>query len=108
DLGKTGCRVLRRDAAGGQWHGQGSGALGMSHPQGPGSALAAIEAALSAGNVPDDGIDVVCLGAAGVAAAPQAAQVMAGLLADRFGARALVTSDSVTSHAGALAGHGGV
>lgn len=108
DLGKTGCRVLRREEAARQWLGQGSGALGMSHPDGPASAMAAIEGALAAGAVPDTGVDTVCLGAAGVAAAPRAAAEVARMLADRFAARALVTSDSVSSHAGALGGANGV
>lgn len=107
DLGKTGCRVLRSDG-GEQWRGQGSGAVGMSHPDGPSSAMAAIDRALGAGQVPDHGLDAVCLGAAGVAAAPAAAEQMARMLAERFTAQAFVTSDSVTSHAGALAGEAGV
>lgn len=108
DLGKTGCRVLRRNSDGQQIHGQGGGALGMSHPEGPRSAMRAIDRALVAGEVSAAGLDTVCLGAAGVAAAPDAAAEMAALLAERFGARALVTSDSVTSHAGALDGGDGV
>lgn len=107
DLGKSGCRVLRVAEAR-RWHGESSGALGMSHPDGPASALDAIEHALEAGNVPDHGVDVVCLGAAGVASAPQSAARIATMLADRFTASALVTSDAVTSHAGALGGGPGV
>jgi len=107
DLGKTGCRVQRSDGSR-HWRGESSGAVGMAHPEGPASAMAAIERALSAGAVPDQGLDAVCLGAAGVASAPAAAQQVAQLLADRFAATALVASDSVTSHAGALAGDAGV
>lgn len=108
DLGKTGCRVVRRDATGEKRFGQGAGALGMSHPEGPASALAAIERALAAGTISDRGLDTVCLGAAGVSAAPENASVIAQLLADRFHSTALVTSDAVTSHAGSLGGEAGV
>src|SRR5699024_8757371 len=81
DLGKTGCRVLRRDSDGQQFHGEAGGALGMAHPDGLRSAMQAIDQALQAGAVPAGGLDAVCLGAAGVAAAPEAASAMAALLA---------------------------
>ncbi|WP_051939619.1 N-acetylglucosamine kinase [Phaeacidiphilus oryzae] len=53
-------------------------------------------------------IGALAVGAAGAGAAPEGAERLAALLAERHHCPALVTSDLVTAHAGALAGGPGV
>ena len=110
DLGKTGCRAAlwvggqRADA-------QGPGAPGLASPHGTELAEAAI---LAVANplLRDAGLDrigVVSAGVAGAMAAPDAARDLARRLCDALpSASAVVTSDAVTSHAGALGGRPGV
>ncbi len=110
DLGKTGCRAAL-------WRGgvcttaMGAGAPGLAAPDGVARALAAIRDVamplLRAGGPAQ--VDRVGLGAAGALAAPEAAQELADqLLQEIVAARAVVASDVVAAHAGALAGGPGV
>ncbi|PXX64360.1 N-acetylglucosamine kinase-like BadF-type ATPase [Nocardia tenerifensis] len=108
DLGKTGCRgSLRLD---------GQETRSADTPGAPGLANAGgVEAAASAiGTVIDrlaaaDLTFSLFVGAAGAAAAPDAAELLARQLTEIPGARAVaVTSDAVTAHAGALGGAPGV
>jgi len=58
---------------------------------------------------PSPRLAAVCVGAAGAAAAPEAARELAALLLDDLRAdEVAVTSDAVTAHAGALGGRTGV
>ena len=90
---------------------EGKGAPGLAAPGG----AAAAEAAISAVAIPllqDAGVthvDAACVGAAGMLAAPQAARALARRLCLTLPAAAVaVTSDAITSHAGALGGQPGV
>ncbi len=103
DLGKTGCRAR---VPGGQ-ETSGPGAPGLAERGGAAAALRAVttvlEPLLAAGTV-----RAICVGAAGAEAAPDAARDLVAGLAQRCGgADVAVTSDSVTAHAGALAGRPG-
>ncbi|MGW1723292.1 N-acetylglucosamine kinase [Streptomyces sp. NPDC002306] len=113
DLGKTGCRATI-------WTGHGDeprlvreapGAPGLAGPDGVASAEAAI-LAVGAALLEDSGtgrLDVVCVGAAGAAAAPEAARALADRLLERLPAdEVAVTSDAITAHAGALGTGAGV
>ncbi|MEV7323953.1 BadF/BadG/BcrA/BcrD ATPase family protein [Streptomyces sp. NPDC093970] len=113
DLGKTGCRaVLWHDGAGSapDAH-EVPGAPGLAADQGVELARAAVRAAvlpLLEGQ-PELRLAAVCVGAAGAAAAPEAARELAGLLLEDLPAdEVAVTSDAVTAHAGALGGRTGV
>ena len=106
DLGKTGGRAALWV---GEWRtdAEGPGAPGLASPHGATLAEAAIVAA--AGPLVQeaglDRIDAVCAGVAGAIAAPDAARDLARRLCDGLpSAEAVVTSDAVTSHAGALGG----
>ncbi len=112
DLGKTGCRAVL-------WHGADSsravrsvpGAPGLAAPDGVAAARAAVRAAVvpllrEAGGLRPD---MLLVGAAGAASAPEAARSLAGvLLAELPAGEVAVTSDAVTAHAGALGGRAGV
>ncbi len=117
DLGKTGCRAAVAGAAPVEEH----GAPGLGEPGGADAALAAVDATLDrllvglrdqaptaarpGGHGP---VTSLCVGAAGAEAAPAAARRLAEGLAERHPtATVAVTSDSVTAHAGALAGRPG-
>lgn len=110
DLGKTGCRVAlysdghtQPDATA-----SGPGAGGLATRDGLAAALAAVgppAREVLASVVPD----TVAVGAAGAAADPEAAALLAAELGRQLGGdEIVVTSDAVTSHAGALAGAPGV
>ena len=110
DLGKTGCRAQlwvganRSDAAG-------LGAPGLATADGDALAEAAILAValplLRAAGVAQ--LEAVGVGAAGALASPTAARALAARLCDSLPAdEVAVTSDAVTSHAGALGGATGV
>ncbi len=108
DLGKTRCRLVVAGPARQPAH-EGTGAPGLAAAGGVDAALAAIEAVLA--EVPAAeaaGITGIGVGAAGAWAAPAAAQRLADLLAGRLGMPAVVASDVVTAHAGALDGAPGV
>ncbi len=97
DLGKTRCRARAADGA----PVEGAGAPGLAEPRGVESAMSAISAVLPRIGVPR----VLCVAAAGAAAAPTAARRLATELTHRYpGARVAVTSDADAAHAGALAG----
>ena len=110
DLGRSRCRLAlwvgdaRSEASG-------PGAAGLATPGGAAHAEAAV-LSLAAPLLRDAGVerlDHVSVGVAGAIAAPDAAREMAQHLCDRLPARhAAVTSDAITSHAGALGGRPGV
>ncbi|MFC9082013.1 BadF/BadG/BcrA/BcrD ATPase family protein, partial [Streptomyces sp. NPDC057062] len=113
DLGKTGCRaVLWNDGTGPapDVH-EVPGAPGLAADHGVELARTAVRAAvlpLLEGQ-PQLRLAAVCVGAAGAAAAPEAARELAGLLLEDLSAdEVAVTSDAVTAHAGALGGRTGV
>jgi N-acetylmuramic acid 6-phosphate etherase len=110
DLGKTGCRaaVWRGGEVAG--YAEGPGAPGLADPRGVDAAERAVLAvageALQQAGTP---VDAACVGTPGALAAPEAAHELARRLAVGLGVpRIAVTSDAITSHAGALAGGPGV
>jgi N-acetylglucosamine kinase-like BadF-type ATPase len=113
DLGKTGCRAALWNGSDGppQRIHEVPGAPGLAAENGVAAAHASVLAAvlpLLEGD-PAPRPAAVCVGAAGAAAAPEAARTLAGLLlADLPTDEVAVTSDAVTAHAGALGGHTGV
>ncbi|MGW4790707.1 hypothetical protein ACWEP6_45425, partial [Streptomyces sp. NPDC004230] len=113
DLGKTGCRaVLWSDGTGPapEVH-EVPGAPGLAADHGVELARAAVRAAVLPllERQPQLRLSAVCVGAAGAAAAPEAARELAGLLLEDLPAdEVAVTSDAVTAHAGALGGRTGV
>ena len=104
DLGKTRCRLVITDTST-PLRLNGDGAPGLAAPGGVDAALAAILPLLEAAGVT---VDALGVGAAGAWAAPDAAQRLAVELAARATAPAVVASDVVTAHAGALGGGAGV
>ncbi|MDX2815632.1 BadF/BadG/BcrA/BcrD ATPase family protein [Streptomyces sp. PA03-5A] len=112
DLGKTGCRAVLTGTDGtvGPVH-EVPGAPGLAAEGGVDAARAAVRAAvlpLIEGYAPGR-LAAVCVGAAGAAAAPEAARTLAELLLQDLPAdEVAVTSDAVTAHAGALGGRTGV
>jgi N-acetylmuramic acid 6-phosphate etherase len=99
DLGKTGCRA----GTGAGPVVEGPGAPGLADPSGVERAVAAVRAVL--GRALDGSPDVVVVGAAGAEAAPgQRAELARRLAVMLPAATVAVTTDSVTAHAGALAG----
>ncbi|MQY39841.1 hypothetical protein SRB17_78690 [Streptomyces sp. RB17] len=113
DLGKTGCRAVLWNAGAGPGRPvhEVAGAPGLAADNGVATARAAVRAAVLplVEGQPSLGLAAVCVGAAGAAAAPEAARELAGLLLDDLPAdEVAVTSDAVTAHAGALGGRTGV
>ncbi|WP_432045177.1 N-acetylglucosamine kinase [Streptomyces asiaticus] len=113
DLGKTGCRaVVRADGAGpARTVHEVPGAPGLAAENGVATARAAVRAAVLPllEREPSLRPATVCVGAAGAAAAPEAARALAvRLLEDLPVPEVAVTSDAVTAHAGALGGRVGV
>ena len=119
DLGKTGCRAV---AAPRLWrqhaddspaaatvfrHNAGPGAAGLAEPDGVTAAAAAVGAVLD-GLLGADRAAGLVVGSAGGEADPRAAHELGARLAERFGCPAAVTTDAITSHAGALSGRPGV
>ncbi len=131
DLGKTGCRAvaapLPLDAA--SWRtpahdspdwraafrhfvgtavwGDGAGAPGLAEPDGAAAGVQAVVDVVA----PLVGRSPVCglvVGAAGGAAGPEAAYALAARLSERLDCPAGISTDAVTSHAGALSGRPGV
>ncbi|MGV9563407.1 N-acetylglucosamine kinase [Streptomyces sp. NPDC003480] len=112
DLGKTGCRavVWYGDPPAQEFH-EVPGAPGLAADNGVASARTAVRAAVLPllEREPSHRLAAVCVGAAGAAAAPEAARELAALLLDDLPAdEVAVTSDAVTAHAGALGGRTGV
>lgn len=113
DAGKTGCRA-------GLWvdgqqvgYAEAPGAVGITDPGGVEQALARMGQAHDALDCapprPALEVDVVVAGMAGLMSAPEHAPRLHAGLAQRFPqATVLVTSDAITSHAGALSGRPGV
>lgn len=112
DLGKTGCRaVLWNDGGPAQDVHEVAGAPGLAADNGVAAARAAVRAAVLPllERESSNRLAAVCVGAAGAAAAPEAARALAGLLLEDLPADEIaVTSDAVTAHAGALGGRMGV
>ncbi|MGW0995646.1 N-acetylglucosamine kinase [Streptomyces sp. NPDC002523] len=113
DLGKTGCRAVLWNGGDGPTHDihEVPGAPGLAAENGVAAARAAVRAAvlplLEREHVTR--LAAVCVGAAGAAAAPEAARELATLLLEDLPAdEVAVTSDAVTAHAGALGGRTGV
>lgn len=113
DIGRTGCRATLWDADANTAidTAAGDGSLGLSAAHGAEVAEAAILAVarplLQAHHV--DQVDAVGVGAAGAMQASDAARQLAQRLVRSLpAARAVVTSDAITSHAGALDGKSGV
>lgn len=105
DLGKTSCRVRVVEGGATLFENQGSGAPGLAESHGAARAAEAIETIIQ--TVPENirlSISSIVIGAAGVEAAPAAAQELARLTAITYAARVTVASDVVIAHAGALAG----
>ena len=109
DLGKTTCRV--RALRDGQVVGdvRVPGARGLADPGGADAARAAIAAGLVVvrreAGLPDDArFDVLAVGAAGSEAAPALGPALLASLPTR---ELVLTSDSITSHAGAFSGGAG-
>lgn len=103
DLGKSRCRV-RITGNESSAERAGTGAPGLAASGGVQAAASAIMSLLEVENPRSAGVDVVSVGAAGAWLAPQAGQELANHLAGALGSRAVVTSDVVTAHAGALDG----
>jgi N-acetylmuramic acid 6-phosphate etherase len=103
DLGKTGCRARVADEPAVE----GLGAPGLADPGGLDRAFDAVRQVAGwalAGRAPV----AVGVGAAGAEAAPEQTKLLAERLAHKFpGASVMITSDSVTAHAGALGGRAG-
>lgn len=112
DLGKTGCRAARFDgtSATATVTGSSPGAPGLATRGGVDTAMETIHAALAQiGRAGSWAPRSACIGAAGAAAAPQAARDLAGRLFDVLDVEEVsVTSDAITAHAGALLGTAGV
>jgi N-acetylglucosamine kinase-like BadF-type ATPase len=113
DVGRTGCRAAlwTGDAAEPEAIASGDGSLGLGAANGPDVAettiLAVVEPLLKAHGV--DCIDAVGVGTPGAMHAPASARRLAEQLARSLPARMVaVTSDAITSHAGALGGKPGV
>lgn len=113
DIGRTGCRAAlwRGNAPQAEAIATGDGSLGLGAVDGAGVAEAAILAIVKP-LLKTHGvgcIDVVGVGAPGAMQAPAAARRLAEQLAGSLPARRVaVTSDAITSHAGALGGKPGV
>ncbi|MDR3082074.1 MAG: ATPase [Streptomyces sp.] len=113
DLGKTGCRaaVWTEGAQEPRSLREVPGTPGLASPEGALAAERAVreaaEAALTDAAV--QRLRTLCVGAAGAAAAPDAARELAQRLLGKLPAEEVaVTSDAVTAHAGALGGDAGV
>ncbi len=112
DTGKTGCRAAVWRGEEQLAHAEGPGAVGITDPGGLTQAVArmrAVRDALAVDPAVLSDADVVVAGVAGLWSAPDRASALRDGLAALFpGARVIVTSDAVTSHAGALSGRPGV
>ncbi|WP_323187305.1 BadF/BadG/BcrA/BcrD ATPase family protein [Streptomyces sp. NBC_00006] len=114
DVGKTGCRAAlwtHTSATTPPEIREASGAPGLAGPDGvtltEKAVLTAGRSVLDQAGVPAP--TAVCVGAAGAATAPQAADELARRLRSSLAAdEVAVTSDAITSHAGALGGSAGI
>ncbi|MGH8189997.1 MAG: N-acetylglucosamine kinase [Rhodanobacteraceae bacterium] len=113
DIGRTGCRaeLWQGSSSAPEAVATGNGSLGLGAERGPEVAEAAILAVVGP-LLEGRGtgcVDAVGVGAPGAMHAPAMASVLAERLAGSLPARMVaVTSDAITSHAGALAGKPGV
>lgn len=110
DLGKSRCRavVIASDAAGEVTRRAVHDGVGAPGLAAEGGVAAALEAILPAAAALRGSIGSVAVGAAGAWAAPTAASELATALSAALDAPAVVTSDVVSAHAGALGGGAGV
>jgi N-acetylglucosamine kinase-like BadF-type ATPase len=113
DVGRTGCRAAfwRGDASQPEAVADGDGSLGLGAANGPDVAeaaiLAVVQPLLKAHGV--DCVDAAGVGTPGAMQGPASARRLAEQLVRSLPARAVaVTSDAITSHAGALGGNPGV
>ncbi len=106
DLGKTRCRLVVAEQSGRE-HADGAGSPGLAAAGGVDAAVEAILPLLERTAPSPIGIDAIAVGAAGAWAAPAAAAALAERLASRLNVAAVVASDVVTAHAGALEGGSG-
>jgi glucosamine kinase len=105
DIGKTQCRVQLVEPNGAvRWAASGEGLPGLAASGA--DTVAQHLVALIASSV-HAGIGAVSVGVAGAIAAPEAAGALAERLVQAFDSRAVVTSDIVTAHLGALDGGAG-
>ncbi|WP_228001845.1 N-acetylglucosamine kinase [Nocardia australiensis] len=108
DLGKTGCRGALRSEDGRIRSAEVAGSPGLANAGGVNAAEQAIRGVIDQIGSPGTSF-ILSVGAAGAASAPDAAVLLARLLAEFPGVAAVaVTSDAVTAHAGALGGSPGV
>lgn len=113
DIGRTGCRAAIWDdaAVAPRATAAGAGSIGLGADHGARIAEAAILAVvkpLLAAEHPD-GVDFLGVGIAGAMGAPAAAEELARRLATSLAVRSVtVTSDAISSHAGALGNAAGV
>ncbi|WP_069161586.1 BadF/BadG/BcrA/BcrD ATPase family protein [Nocardia altamirensis] len=108
DLGKTGCRGSLRLDGQQTRSADAPGAPGLANAGGVAAAERAIRDVVAQITTPTTTF-TLSIGAAGAAAAPDAAAQLARRLTDLPGAHGIaVTSDAVTAHAGALGGAPGV
>ncbi|MFC6285802.1 N-acetylglucosamine kinase [Nocardioides sp. GCM10027113] len=110
DTGKTGCRAGLWSDGSQVGYGEAPGAVGLSDPGGVEQALARMGEAVDALDTrPPGAVGTVVAGLAGLLSAPgTSARLRAGLRARFPAASVVLTSDAVTSHAGALSGAPGV
>ena len=107
DLGRSRCRVALW-TQGRQQRAEGAGTAGLAAPGGAMAAAAAI-LAVAGPLIGPAGVSAVSAGAPGALAAPEAARDLARRLCAALpAARAVVGSDAVMAHAGALGGGPGV
>lgn len=111
DLGKTRCRLRLVSEGQVLTEGSGVGAPGLAAPEGVSAAahslLTLLDSVVPA--LAPTPLRAIVVGAAGAIAAPAAADQLAGELLERTPARAaVVTSDAITSHVGALGAEPGV
>lgn len=104
DLGKSRCRAVTASPERGDVH-AGTGAPGLAAADGVSLAVDAIRPVLADLDQP---FGLVGVGAAGAWAAPAAASDLSSRLSATLGVPAVVTSDVVAAHAGALDGRDGV
>lgn len=109
DVGRTGCRAALWSEGARERESEGPGTGGVTGVGGAETTLRCItEAATQLGEIPQQPETVVA-GIAGLLSAPEHMDAIITGLLEAFGStRVVVTSDAITSHAGALSGRPGV
>lgn len=109
DVGKTGCRAALWADGARSHEAEGPGPVGLANADGARAALRSMTDVAARLDGLGHPVDAVVAGLAGLLSAPeQALPLLDGLAAAFGGARVVVTSDAITSHAGALSGRPGV